>query len=108
MNGMPYNIMSKAQEITDDREGGVLDDSCIFNGRHVHDRSADRGIRFQSRWRKKHRTVSPSHVLKGLHLIQCRAQQVLRACLDGEAYANLERKVDASIEPGTAAVDVPQ
>ena len=57
---------------------------------------------------RKHRTVSPSHILKGLHLIQCRAQQVLRACLDGEAYANLERTVDASIEPGTAAVDVPQ
>jgi ATP-dependent Clp protease ATP-binding subunit ClpA len=57
---------------------------------------------------RKHRTVSPSHVLKGLHLVQCRAQQVLRACLNGEAYDNLERKVDASIEPGTAAVDVPQ
>ena len=57
---------------------------------------------------RKHRTVSPSHFLKGLLLVQCRAQQVLRACLDGAAYENLERKVDASIEPGTAAVDVPQ
>src|ERR1022692_3219355 len=57
---------------------------------------------------RKHRTVSPPHVLKGLHLVQCRAQQVLRACLNGEAYDNLERKVDASIEPGTAVVDVPQ
>lgn len=57
---------------------------------------------------RKHRTVSPSHVLKGLLLVQCRAQQVLRALLDGEAYDNLERKVDASIEPGTATVDVPQ
>lgn len=57
---------------------------------------------------RKHRTVSPSHVLKGLLLVQCRAQQVLRACLDGAAFENLERKVDASIEPGTASVDVPQ
>src|SRR4051812_21120622 len=56
----------------------------------------------------KHRTVSPSHVFKGLYLVPCRAQQVLRAFLDREAYANLERQVDASIEPGTAAVDVPQ
>lgn len=57
---------------------------------------------------RKHRTVSPSHVLKGLLLVECPAQQVLRALLDGEAYGSLERKVDASIEPGTATVDVPQ
>ena len=55
-----------------------------------------------------HRTVSPSHVLKALLLAQCRAEQVLRAILKGNAYGNLERIVDATIEPGTASIDFPQ
>jgi ATP-dependent Clp protease ATP-binding subunit ClpA len=54
---------------------------------------------------RKHRTVSPSHVLKALLVAQCRARQVLRAFLHGQAYDNLEKNVDASIEPGTASID---
>jgi ATP-dependent Clp protease ATP-binding subunit ClpA len=57
---------------------------------------------------RKHRTVSPSHVLQALLLAPCRAEQVLRAVLKGNAYGNLERNVDATIEPGTAPVDFPQ
>ncbi len=57
---------------------------------------------------RKHRTVSPSHVLKALLLARCRAEQVLRAVLNGNAYGNLERVVDATIDPGTAAIDFPQ
>src|ERR1017187_3102856 len=55
-----------------------------------------------------HRTVSPSHVLKALLLAHCRAEKVLRALLNGNAYGNLERIVDATIEPGTASIDFPQ
>jgi ATP-dependent Clp protease ATP-binding subunit ClpA len=57
---------------------------------------------------RKHRTVSPSHILKALLLAQCRAEQVLRAVLKGNAYGNLERIVDATIEPGTSPIDFPQ
>jgi ATP-dependent Clp protease ATP-binding subunit ClpA len=57
---------------------------------------------------RKHRTVSPSHVLKALLLAACRAERVLRALLPKDAYGNLERNVDATIEPGTAPVDFPQ
>jgi ATP-dependent Clp protease ATP-binding subunit ClpA len=57
---------------------------------------------------RKHRIVSPSHVLKALLLAKCRAEQVLRTVLNGDAYGNLERIVDATIEPGTAPVDFPQ
>jgi ATP-dependent Clp protease ATP-binding subunit ClpA len=57
---------------------------------------------------KSHRTVSPSHVLKALLLAQCRAEQMLRAVLNGSAFGNLERSVDATIEPGTASIGIPQ
>jgi ATP-dependent Clp protease ATP-binding subunit ClpA len=57
---------------------------------------------------RKHRTVSPSHILKALLLAQCRAEQVLRAVLKGNAYGNLERIVDATIEPGTSPIEFPQ
>ena len=57
---------------------------------------------------RKHRTVSPSHVLKALLRTQCRAEQALRAVLHGSAYGNLEKSVDATIEPGTVSIDIPQ
>src|SRR5450631_2259569 len=57
---------------------------------------------------RSHRTVSPSHVLKAVLLAQCRAEQVLRAFLKGAAFGNLERSVDATIEPGTASIGIPQ
>jgi ATP-dependent Clp protease ATP-binding subunit ClpA len=44
---------------------------------------------------RSHRTVSPSHVLKALLLAPCRAEQVLRSVLQGNAYGNLEKIVDA-------------
>jgi ATP-dependent Clp protease ATP-binding subunit ClpA len=57
---------------------------------------------------RSHRTVSPSHVLKALLLAPCRAEQVLRSVLQGNAYGNLEKIVDATIEPGTASIDFPK
>jgi ATP-dependent Clp protease ATP-binding subunit ClpA len=57
---------------------------------------------------KKHRTVSPSHVLKAVLLTSCRAEQVLRAVFRGNAYSNLEAAVEGTIEAGIVSVDVPQ